>query len=88
MQVVIQLLFWATPIYYKLEMLPENMQKIILLNPLTSILIAVRKGLITGSSVGLQDFLNLAPITLVCIFILIVGILFFRKKVTKIAEYF
>lgn len=88
MQVILQLFFWATPIYYKLEMLPENMQKIILLNPLTTILIAVRKGLITGNEVGIQDFINLAPIALICVVILLAGILFFRNKVIKIAEFF
>ncbi len=88
MQVILQLFFWATPIYYKLEMLPENMQKIILLNPLTTILGAVREGLITGGDVGMQNFLSLVPISLICLFILLMGILFFRNKVTKIAEYF
>jgi ABC-2 type transport system permease protein len=88
MQVVIQLFFWATPIYYKLEMLPEKIQRLILLNPLTKILIAVRHGLITGGDVGIKDFISLAPITLVCILILFLGILYFRNKVTKIAEYF
>lgn len=88
MQVVLQLFFWATPIYYKLEMLPENLQKVILLNPLTIILISVRKGLITGGNVGLSDFLQLAPISILCLIILLAGILFFRNRVTKIAEYF
>lgn len=88
MQVILQLFFWATPIYYKLEMLPENFQKLILLNPLTKILIAVRAGLITGDTVTLNSFLQLAPMTALCIIILLLGILFFRSKVTKIAEYF
>lgn len=88
MQVILQLFFWATPIYYKLEMLPEKLQSIILLNPLTRILIAVRNGLITGGNVGVDDFIQLAPISLLCIIFLLLGVLFFRNRVTKIAEYF
>lgn len=88
MQVILQLFFWLTPVYYQLSMLPVDLQKIVLLNPLTTILTAVRKGLITGNEVVLSDFFDLGIISLICILILIAGIIFFRKKVVKIAEYF
>lgn len=88
MQVILQLFFWMTPVYYQLEMLPENLQKIVLLNPLTTILTAMRKGLITGDQVIASDFIDLGLISIICVLILIVGIVFFRKKVVKIAEYF
>ena len=88
MQVVIQLLYWLTPVYYQLEMLPENLQRIVMLNPLTIILTLARKGLITGDQVVMADFIDMTMIFLVCLSILIVAIIFFRKRVIKIAEYF
>jgi ABC-type polysaccharide/polyol phosphate export permease len=88
MQVVLQLFFWLTPVYYQLEMLPKNLQRIVMLNPLTTILTLARKGLITGDQVVMTDFLDMTKIFLVCLLVLIVGIIFFRKRVVKIAEYF
>jgi len=88
MQVVLQLFFWLTPVYYQLEMLPENLQRIVMLNPLTTILTLARKGLITGDQVVMADFIDMTMIFLVCLSILIVAIVFFRKRVIKIAEYF
>jgi ABC-type polysaccharide/polyol phosphate export permease len=88
MQVILQLFFWLTPVYYQLTMLPENLQRIVRLNPLTTILTAVRKGLITGDQVIMSDFVDLGLISILCILILVAGIVFFRRKVVKIAEYF
>lgn len=88
MQVVLQLLFWLTPIYYTLESLPENLKRYVLLNPLTTIVISARKGVITGDTVVQSDFVNIGIIALISIFVLILGIAFFKKRVTKLAEYF
>lgn len=88
MTVILQLFFWATPIYYQLEMLPEKLQRIVLLNPLTMIVVSARKGIITGNEVIYEDFINLLPVFLISTLILILSILFFKKRVTKIAEYF
>lgn len=82
------MIFWATPIYYTLAMMPENLQKIIVLNPLTLIVTYARKGLITGDQVRLEDFLQMGIVFLVCCTILLLGTVFFKKKVSKIAEYF
>ena len=87
-EVMLQLLFWATPIYYKLEMLPENLQKYVLLNPLTTIVMSARKGMVTGDTVVASDFKNLAIVTAVCLVVLLIGIRFFKKRIPKLAEYF
>jgi ABC-type polysaccharide/polyol phosphate export permease len=87
-EVGVQLIFWATPIYYTLAMMPEKLQKIIILNPLTLIVTYARKGLITGDQVRLEDFLQMGIVFLVCCAILLLGTIFFKKKVSKIAEYF
>lgn len=86
--VILQLVFWMTPIYYKLEMLPLNLQKYIKLNPLTLIVTYARKGIISGTAVRGDDFLQLGVVFLVSILIFTLGLIFFRKKITKIAEYF
>lgn len=87
-EVGVQLIFWATPVYYTLEMMPENLRKIIILNPLTLIVTYARKGLITGNQVRPTDFLQLGIVFLVCCAILLLGTIFFKKKVSKIAEFF
>lgn len=87
-EVLIQLIFWATPIYYTLDMLPENLQQIIKINPLTLIVTYARKGLITGDAVRQEDFLQLGIVFLLCCVVLLIGTIFFKKKVSKIAEYF
>lgn len=84
----LQLVFWATPIYYTLSQLPEKMQNIIKLNPLTLIVTYARKGLIEGALVRGEDFVQLGIVFLVSLVIFLAGFVFFRKKVVKIAEYF
>jgi ABC-type polysaccharide/polyol phosphate export permease len=87
-EVGLQLVFWATPIYYTLDMMPENLKKIIILNPLTLIVTYARKGLLTGVDVRVQDFLQLGIVFAVCLIVLILGTIFFKKRVSKIAEFF
>ncbi len=87
-EVLIQLVFWATPVYYTLEMLPENLQNIVKFNPLTLIVTYARKGLINGDAVRTEDFMQLAVVFLICCAVLLLGNIFFKKKVSKIAEYF
>lgn len=88
MIVVLQLVFWMTPVYYTLEMLPENLQNIIKLNPLTLLVTYARKGLITADAIRIDDFYQVLIVLLVCLIVFILGNLFFRKRVSKIAEYF
>lgn len=86
--VILQLVFWMTPVYYTLEMLPERLQGYIKLNPLTLILTYARKGLITGDMVRGEDFLQVGIVFLICLVIFILGNIFFKSRVSKIAEYF
>ncbi len=70
-EVLIQLVYWATPIYYTLSMMPQNLQNIIKINPLTLIVTYARKGLITGDTVRPEDFLQLGVTFLICCLILL-----------------
>lgn len=86
--VLLQLVFWMTPIYYKLAMLPENLQNIVKLNPLTTIVVYARKGLINGPDVRLEDFAQTGIIFCVSLLVFVLGFMFFRKRVSKLAEFF
>ncbi len=88
MIVILQLIFWMTPVYYTLEMLPERLQKYIRLNPLTLIVTYARKGLINGNEVRLEDFYQIGVVFLICLLVFVLGNIFFKRRVSKIAEYF
>jgi ABC-type polysaccharide/polyol phosphate export permease len=77
-----------TPVYYTLDMLPENLQRYIRLNPLTTIITYARKGLITADGIRVEDFIQVGIVLLFCIIVFILGRIFFKSKVSKIAEYF
>lgn len=88
MIVILQLIFWMTPVYYTLAMLPERLQRYIKLNPLTLIVTYARKGLINGNEVRQEDFLQMGIVLLICFGVFVLGNMFFKRKVSKIAEYF
>jgi len=77
-----------TPVYYTLDMLPEDLQRYIRLNPLTAIVTYARKGLISADTIRWEDFYQVGIVLLVSIIVFILGHLFFKSKVSKIAEYF
>lgn len=86
--VVLQLFFWMTPVYYKIEMLPESLQKIICFNPMTHIVTFARRGLLGASNIALDDFWQIGLVFLLSLLMFGLGVLFFKKRVYKIAEYF
>ena len=86
--VVLQLFFWMTPVYYKIEMLPENLQKIISLNPMTHIVTLARRGLLGASNIATDDFWQIGIVFVLSLIVFGIGVLFFKKRVYKIAEYF
>lgn len=56
-RIILQIMFWATPIVYPLSTVPENLQKFFLLNPFYVIIDGVRTSLIQGSPLVLQQLL-------------------------------
>jgi ABC-type polysaccharide/polyol phosphate export permease len=84
----LQALFWVSPVIYTLEMLPESLRKYLLLNPMTYILVEARKGLIYGNIVELHDFRSILVILIFATVFAYFGYRFFKKNVTKIAEYY
>lgn len=75
---IIPLWFYATPIIYSLKILPPQLQRLLLLNPLTSIIQIFRIGFgIEESSVLFHQLL--APLVLTFI-VIVAGITVFKKE--------
>ena len=82
-EVILQLLFWTTPILYDKELFKQNkIRTIIEVNPLTHIVEFTKNYLKNGN---IQFDLLIYPAILSFI-ILILGTLFFVRKIPKIAE--
>lgn len=98
-ELIFQLLFWATPIFYELGPEPGKIHgtfgDIISLNPLGWIITAAREALIKGQigelTIYSYQVSSLVPIgflfVLGCV-VLVAGRMFFKEKVKEIAEYF
>jgi len=82
---ILQLLFYATPIFYPIDILPVSAQRIIGLNPLTIIIQASRSAVITGEVVLFDRILIVIGGSILFIFL---GKLFFNKNIKRIAELF
>lgn len=80
-----QLLLYLTPVIYTLEMLPDKLARIIMLNPLTIIVLSARDALMWGKITNVNAMLILTGISII---ILIIGNIYFRNQVKKIAEHF
>lgn len=86
-ELLLQLVFWATPIFYKLEQLPSNIASIIQMgNPLVTLLSLIRTGLLPGTTPP-----TTAAIIVLCSIIIVFttsGYFVFKRTLPKIAEYF
>ncbi len=87
-ELVLQMIFWGTPILYDLNALPPKIQKYIKLNPLTHILDAFRTGLIHAGTVTTQDYIDLSKVFFIILLIAILGYIYFKYLVKRIAEHF
>ena len=84
-ELIMQLLFYGTPIFYPIEMLPESIRTIVMLNPLTIIIQAARSALIYGEIEYLKGVIIIFGIM---VLVLVTGSFYFRKNVKRIAEQF
>ncbi len=84
-ELVMQLLFYATPIFYPLDSMPESIQKVISLNPLTILIQAARETFIYGNIVNIRSILILFVIAIIIFF---AGRIYFKQNIKKIAEKF
>lgn len=70
------LLLFLSPIFYSINILPENLQALIFLNPLSYIVESARAVLIYGQ---LPDFIGWAIYSLIAVLVAMIGYFFFRK---------
>lgn len=88
-EVLIQVLFYATPIIYPLAIIPVKFQKFLVLSPIAQIVQDARWLLITNSSITSESVLRF-PLLLVPYLIpfvlLVVGYMVFQKSSVRFAE--
>lgn len=84
-QVALQAGFFASPIFYTIDMLPEPLRNLMLLNPMSPILITAQNIVLYGTlpTVNTLIFLLVFPIS-----ILLVGLKLFDMKSKRIVEKF
>lgn len=82
-EVAITALFYATPIFYPLQILPQNVQNILLLNPMAFIVHFTKESLINNHFATFEQ--NLLFIIIIAVAFLF-SIYSYRKLAPKIAE--
>ena len=78
------LLYWLTPVFYPRAALPLGMKRALAINPLTGLLEAFRGIVMKGELPPLQSFSMTAGI---CVVVLVLGILLFRRHSRSLADF-
>lgn len=85
MELVLQLLFYASAVFFPVEMIPENYRFIVYYNPVARFVKAVREALIFGEVTDLKFVLLALAVSIVLV---ILGKIYFNKHIKKVAEHF
>ena len=85
MELFFQLLFYASAVFYSFDSIQGATGAIIRLNPLAIMIDAARKGFILNQIEHVQEMLI---IFIVAVAIIIVGRIFFNRRIKRVAEYF
>lgn len=83
-EVLLSALFYATPVIYPLNILPERYQYLILINPMAYIVHSIKNALTEGR---LPPIWQNATFAFFILFFLILSIAIYRKAEIKVAEY-
>ena len=81
--ILLQVLYFITPIFYSMEMVPEQLRPVLLLNPLTSIVQSARQVLILGQW---PEWHALGIITLLSVVVFQLGFFWFMKTKRGFAD--
>ncbi len=88
--VVAQALFYATPVLYTLEIVPEQFRWVVLLNPLTPIFLQARNWIIDPSAPGAVDAAGgvpeLLPAIAIFIGVCVLSVWVFHREAPRMAE--
>ena len=82
-QILLQAAFFLSPIIYKLDMFPSNIQQILELNPLVTILETAHNLVLYDKLPPLSDIVYILVLTVI---ILIIGSVIFKAKEKKLIE--
>ena len=85
MELVLQLLFYASAVFFPVEMIPEKYRFIVYYNPMARFVKAVREALIFGEVTDLKFVLLALAISIVLV---ILGKIYFNTHIKKVAEHF
>jgi len=84
------LLFYATPILYPIEAVPQTMRDVLVLNPLTPLFELARTWIIDPTAAGPVEaaggWLHLAPAATIYVGICVLAVWLFRREAPRIAE--
>jgi lipopolysaccharide transport system permease protein len=81
--VFMQAAFFGTPILYTLDLFPENLRTIALLNPMARIIISARNTIIYSTPATTEDMIYIGASA---IFFLVLGYAVFMKLEPRFAE--
>lgn len=81
--VVLQFWFWATPIIYPLDILPAPIQKLIQLNPMTSIVGSLQKVFVMNQSV---NFSELAWVSVLSVALFFLSLYVYHRNANEIVD--
>lgn len=85
MELLLQLLFYASAVFFPVEMIPAKYRFIVYYNPIARFVKAVREALIYGKITDMNFVLLCLGLSLILV---LLGRLYFNKYIKKIAEYF
>jgi len=81
----LQLMFYASAVFFPVAMIPEKYRFIVAYNPVALFIQSVREALIHGEIVNLKFVLLSLLFSILLVYL---GRLYFKKNILKIAEYF
>jgi len=82
-EIVLQMMFYATPIIYPVSMIPVKYQKVIFINPVAQMIQDVRS-IVLGGGQAMSSYPWLAPVATVIL--MVFGLFIFNKKSKYFAE--
>jgi ABC-2 type transport system permease protein len=85
MELVLQLMFYASAVFFPVELIPEKYRFIVQLNPIAIFIQTVREALTNQNIINLEFVLGSLAVVVVLV---IVGNIYFKNKVLKVAEHF
>jgi ABC-type polysaccharide/polyol phosphate transport system ATPase subunit/ABC-type polysaccharide/polyol phosphate export permease len=88
-QVVCRLLFFLTPVFYPIQLVPETLRDLLMLNPLAVVCVQARHALVAPTGPSATDAAGLAPVLgslVVTGAVLALGLWLYRERSGRLAE--